>query len=346
MSEEKIARICWNSNYWETPSGRKGKSSDKDSYEYQEGYGHEEWNFNSDRVVDGWVYGFLQQFNTKSAMHVGHTYNISFYSIEKINTAKNKRWWLGKINDVEAISAETSKKVYKTYEKNGWLAAMEADLKKQNLDTKKLRETPKDIFFNMRYKISNMELLDEPLEFEKSDPAVPSFYYKLLPKTDNPLLNTEESHSFTFKPGHNPGKHDTIVTATGGKKEKTLFHNEVQTKIFELLKKQYGKDNVGTENELGYQTKVDIVVRNKKEFTFYEIKTTSTAKSAIREALGQILEYVYWPDKTHACKLIIVTTQKATNDCKKYIKRFRMDFNIPLYLQEYDSESNVLMPPI
>ena len=346
MSEEKIARICWNSNYWKTPSGRKGKSADIDSYEYQEGYGHEEWNFNTDRVVDGWVYGFLQQFNTKSALHVGNTYNISFYSIEKINTARNRRWWLGKINDVEAISTETSKKIYKLYKKNGWLAAMEADLKKQNLNPNKFNETTEESFFNFRYRISSMELLDEPLELEKSDPAVPSFYYKLLPKTVNPSLNSESSHSFVFKAGHNPGKHGATVTANGGKKEKTLFHNEVQTNIFELLKKQYGKNNVGTENELGYQTKVDIVVKNKKEFYFYEIKTNSTSKSAIREALGQILEYAYWPDTAHASKLIIVTTQKATTDCKIYTKRFRKNFNIPLYLQEYDSEENILMPLI
>ena len=346
MPEEKIARICWNDKHWNVPSGRNGKCGNKDSYEYQEGYGHEEWNFNTDRVVDGWVYGFLQQFNNITALHVGKIYNISFYTIERVNSIINKRWWIGKINNVEVVSTDTSKSIFKIYEKHGWIASMEADLKKQNLDSKKLRETPKGSFFNMRYRINEIELLDEPLVLEKTDPAISSFYYKLLPKTVDPLLDRTAAHIFCFKSGHNPGKHSATAVSPGGKKEKSLFHNEVQTKIFNLLEKQYGEKNVGTENELGYQTKVDIVVKLNDSFTFYEIKTASTVKAAIREAMGQILEYAYWPDRIHANKLIIISTQKATSDCKTYIKRFRKVHNIPLYLQEYDAINNILKSPL
>jgi hypothetical protein len=30
---EKVARLCWNTNEWSGPSGRKGKSKSSDSYE-------------------------------------------------------------------------------------------------------------------------------------------------------------------------------------------------------------------------------------------------------------------------------------------------------------------------
>lgn len=101
MNNEKIARICWNNNFWISPSGRIGKSTDEKSYEYEMGFGHEEWNFRTDRIVDGYSYGFLQQFNIKNAIHTGKTYNINFYSIEKVPSNKNKWWWLGKIDSVE-----------------------------------------------------------------------------------------------------------------------------------------------------------------------------------------------------------------------------------------------------
>ena len=122
MPDEKIARICWNSNYWVSPSGRIGKSGDKESYECITGFGHEEWNFDTDKVVDGYVYGFLQQLNNKSNIHKDGIYNISFYSIEKLNSYKNIKWWLGKINSVEVISGDESKRIYSVYKANGGLS--------------------------------------------------------------------------------------------------------------------------------------------------------------------------------------------------------------------------------
>ena len=56
--EEKIARICWNTNYWQKPSGKDGKS--KDTYELINGYGHEEWLFDKEKIIDGYHYSFLQ----------------------------------------------------------------------------------------------------------------------------------------------------------------------------------------------------------------------------------------------------------------------------------------------
>lgn len=342
MPEEKIARICWNNNHWVSPSGRLGKSGNKNSYEYITGFGHEEWNFDTDKVVDGYIYGFLQQFHNKSDIHKDSIYNISFYSIEKINSYKNKKWWLGKINSVEVISGKESERVYNVYKKNGWLSEMEADLRRLNLDLTAFTETIEDTLFNMRFKISDMHLLDEPLEIEKKEPVIPSFYYNLLNKTQEPNLDNAIFKKFIFKPGHNPGKNQTITKSKGGKKDKSLFHNEIQTKIYLLLENIYKKGNVGSENDLGYQTKVDIVVKDENDFVFYEIKTSPTAKAAIREAMGQILEYAYWPDKHYAKKLVIIAPPKPTSDTKVYLKRLRKDFRLPIYYQQYDSENNRL----
>ena len=342
MPDEKIARICWNNNYWVSPSGRLGKSGDKKSYEFITGFGHEEWNFDTDKVVDGYVYGFLQQCNNKTDIHKDAIYNISFYSIEKINSYKNKKWWLGRINSVEVITENESKRVYNIYKKNGWLREMEADLRKLNLDLTAFKETSKDTFFNIRFKIFDMQLLDEPMGIEKKDPAIPSFYYNLLNKTQDPNLAKAISNTFIFKPGHNPGKNKTVTKSKGGKKDKSLFHNEMQTKIFLLLEANYKKGNVGTENDLGYQTKVDIVVKDKNGFVFYEIKTSQTAKAAIREAIGQILEYAFWPDKKYAKKLVIIAPPTPTSDAKIYIKRLRKEFSLPIYYQQFDVKNNVL----
>ena len=66
---DKIARICWNKNNWIYPSGREGKSINKNSYEYKHGFGHEEWNFDIRKNIDGYVYGYLQQFGNIKSYH-------------------------------------------------------------------------------------------------------------------------------------------------------------------------------------------------------------------------------------------------------------------------------------
>ncbi len=60
MNEKKLARICWNSNSWQKPSGKYGKSKNPDAYEMIVGYGHEEWLLDLEKIIDGFHYAYLQ----------------------------------------------------------------------------------------------------------------------------------------------------------------------------------------------------------------------------------------------------------------------------------------------
>lgn len=59
----KISKLCWNTNNWQYPSGPTGKSADRKSHEYKFGYGHEEWLFDFDKLINGYHYAFLQPVN-------------------------------------------------------------------------------------------------------------------------------------------------------------------------------------------------------------------------------------------------------------------------------------------
>lgn len=73
-----LNRMCWNSNEWLKPSG---KSLDG-GYPKQMGFGHEEWNLNTQDAVDGFVYGYLYY---KPSLRVlkksGLDFWIGFWSI-------------------------------------------------------------------------------------------------------------------------------------------------------------------------------------------------------------------------------------------------------------------------
>ena len=156
-----------------------------------------------------------------------------------------------------------------------------------------------------------------------------------------PFVEMRKEYEFT--PGHNPKKNSAKSVYEAHSSEVDLLHNKIQTYIFRQLRKKLGKDNVATEQPTGYGSQIDIVVRESDGgFVFYEIKTSDSIIICIREALGQLLEYAYYPNINNAKKMIIVSPNPATADAQLYLKGLRDRFVIPIYYQVYDSEKHAL----
>jgi hypothetical protein len=139
--------------------------------------------------------------------------------------------------------------------------------------------------------------------------------------------------SFVFQPGHTPRKIGSIsISARREEVKAALRHNEMQTRLYEMLVSQYGSECVGTENDTGHGTTVDVVVKTKSFCCFYEIKTAFSARLCIRQAIPQLLEYAYWGTKKGlADKLVIVGEPRLTADARRYLSKLRTRFRLPLY---------------
>jgi len=337
MAEEKVARICWNKNFWQRPSGKEGKSRNKKAYESLTGYGHEEWLLDTEKTIKGYHYAYLQAIGAHRDKYIGKTFNISLYSI---NNDTKERWWIGKINNVVVVSPDESKKIYKIYKQKKWLKEMESQLQEVGADVDDFRKIPQDIFVTIKFRPSDLFLLDEPRRFSSDDPAVTSDYYNLKNFISEPQMI---QGGFKFKAGHNRGNESSIRSYTASDKHYDLFHNRMQNDIYEQLCKEYGKNNVGTEQDTGFGSRVDIVVKQDDEtIIFYELKTSNSIRQCIREGLTQLMEYSYFPDKNNASKLIIVSHNKIDKYNEKYIKKLRKTFKIPIYYQRFDTETNLL----
>ena len=143
-----------------------------------------------------------------------------------------------------------------------------------------------------------------------------------------------------FEPGFKPGAEQMVAHRKSEVKEINLRHQSLAEKVYSELKKKYGQNNVGYYNKYG--PPVDIVVREGKTPIYYEIKTGSDIKACIREALGQLLEYSYWPGPEEAERLIIVTTNKLDRQAWQYLKTLRKRFNLPVYHQTLNEKSGIL----
>lgn len=222
---------------------------------------------------------------------------------------------------------------------------MESQLADVDADIDDFKKIPHEYFATIKYKPSDVQLLDEPRQFSSKDPAVTSDYYNLKNRIDFPKFLKSK---FSFSPGHNKGKESTTRTYGKSKKENDLFHNRMQTAIYEQLCSDFGKNSVGTEQDTGFGSRIDIVVnegkKDKPQFTFYELKTSNSIRQCIREGFAQLLEYSYFPNKNIASKLIIVSQNKLNDNSSIYLKLLREKFSIPIYYQQFNTENSRLEP--
>lgn len=340
MNEKKLARICWNTNNWQKPSGKEGKSKNTETYENMSGAGGEEWLFDFEKIIDGYHYAFLQEIGRNRKKYDGKKLDISFFSI---NNDTKQWWWIGEVKNVEVISQDESLRIFKEYKKRGWYDEMIKQLKEVGAKTRWHGMYPK-YFFKIKFNVQDAHLLDPPLQIKSNDTAVPSHRYVLMDFVKPPKISL--SNKLLFKSGHSKKDEKTIASYAAHKKTIDLRHNRMQKKIYNQLVKTYGKQNVGAECSVNRDSKIDLVVKEGRSFTFYEIKTSNSLLQCIREAISQLLEYSYFPNTRKAKKLIIVSHNRISAEARKYLRHFRSKFNIPIYYQHFDQEMNVLEPTL
>lgn len=134
----------------------------------------------------------------------------------------------------------------------------------------------------------------------------------------------------------------TTFERTAQTVEKPLRQNQLQPLLFEHLQSIYG-DSVSGEQLTAHGTYIDVAVRQGDEYTYYEIKTGMSAQSCIREALGQLLEYSYWPGAQPATKLVIVGEPPLDKHAKAYLEILRKRFSLPVEYRQFDMNSGQLV---
>lgn len=159
-------------------------------------------------------------------------------------------------------------------------------------------------------------------------------------------LPTPADRCGAFHPGCTVKKASTRASRDSAELDVALRHNELQLQLYKQLCEENGADLVGTEFGVESGGRVDAVVFREKDLTFYEIKVAPSARSAIREALGQILEYSYWPEAERARELVIVGEAVPTMETIAYLNNIRRRSGLPISYRQLNTESGKLGPPV
>ena len=106
----------------------------------------------------------------------------------------------------------------------------------------------------------------------------------------------------------------------------------MQLTLYDQLASRHGEECVGTEILSGNGLPIDVVVKHEDEtYSLYEIKTSHDPRICIREAIGQLLEYAYWPGGGPVVKhLVIVGPNPMDDEAEEYLTELKGRFGLPI----------------
>lgn len=157
-----------------------------------------------------------------------------------------------------------------------------------------------------------------------------SLYTYVEAPIDNEMTINEFRTPFNFQSGFSKKKSNSKLSHKERQLDIRLRHNDLQYALCVELANEYGKQNIAEEVPNGAGGFIDVVRRIDSNFVFYEIKTSASPRSCIREAIGQLLEYSYWPNTIEPEEIIVVGPNALDAEGIKYINKLRDSFSLPI----------------
>lgn len=191
-----------------------------------------------------------------------------------------------------------------------------------------LVETGCFVFMGRRVPESRIDISEILSEFDR--------LYPLYVYVESGAHVPEPSEGYEFKHGCTVKPLRTTATHVEKQLDINLRHNALHIAVFEALESEYPNQRIATEYKVAQGAKVDVAVELPTGYWFYEIKVAPTTRAAVREAVGQLLEYSHWPNDYRADKLIIVGETQPTKSEMSYMKRLRDQYQLPIFFRRFD----------
>ncbi len=139
-----------------------------------------------------------------------------------------------------------------------------------------------------------------------------------------------------FPSGYSRKKSSTVATLVAEQHYVILRQNDLQEAFCRKLAKEYGPSAVADEWRCAPGVRVDVAVRRPSGFWLYEIKVADSARACIRLALGQLLEYAFWPGSLDGIlRLVVVGEHELNKAGETYLNILRKRFSLPIEYERF-----------
>ena len=330
--KDKYCRICWNTEKWQRPTGDAAKIESSGSYVATHRFGHEEWLFNFECLIDSFRYSHLQPLGKYYNKYKGKSCSILLYSV----TPEKETLLIARIRNVYIPEENELGSVLQEYKKRGWLDDMRTDVEAIGGDPTVLEDPDPVEIANVRFRPEDVTIFD-PRPRVTGNHRIsrkPKFYHPFdwhgkLPESETdppPYDNVDPTRS---------DRERTRAAQEGGHVDPR--HTRLQNRLYKHLCERYGRSRVLYEKNY-----VDLTLHDENGCTFFEIKMDPTVRRCIRSALGQLLEYAHYPEENRAGRLIVVGDVPPSDDDRVYVSLLREKYRLPIYYSRFHRETNVL----
>jgi hypothetical protein len=329
----KLTRISYNSANWQKPTGEARQYEGPRTYNHKHGFGHEDWLFRSEWLVDGWRYAFLQGVNKsrRKLVKARQPFDVTLFTVEP----KTGHRFVATIYDVECLDNQQSRDALEIFKQRGWLATMGKEIRDVSGDDSALGD-PKwaNDILNIRFRQDNVKPFF-PITFTKRDDPIRRLnryqLYDAANVNSTSELNLPVGRAGSSSlPAVRPYKRKGTAAV-----ECTPEHARMQEKLMKELAAEYPDASITREEDF-----VDVAVRTQHELILFEIKSDLEPRTVIRQALGQILEYAYYPNRreTLPVKLVIVGRGRLSDADRDYLNRLKQEFHLPIEYRAINPE--------
>ncbi|PZQ94035.1 MAG: hypothetical protein DI539_31355, partial [Flavobacterium psychrophilum] len=233
------------------------------------------------------------------------------------------------------------------YERRGWIKEMENQVIAVGATDSGFSQWPGLNLFNIRFRLEDLHMF-ESYRLINDERIGKINRYELIYKSGEISVEIPVGIPMTFDPDtekevESDGEIESIsYERKPGPVENLYLHKKIRNALKNYLIDEYGFC-IGKECPTGQGTLVDLVREQNGNRIFYEIKAYNSIKSCIREALGQLLEYSFWPDCENAKAMIIIGIMPMTEESRSYLRKLRQKYRIPVYYQQFNIETNRLV---
>jgi hypothetical protein len=336
-----LQRVCWNSNDWRGPTGdRFGKES---SYVGKNGFGHEEWNFNTSDLIDGMVYGYAYYRPSEGTPQFKSWHDIYFFAIEP----DLGRQFVGYYKDARFLSEKERAALKRKFQTSDVLEKRIDELLSLGLPTIPTAKRAEKYLVN-QFSI-NIEVAPEDVhslphrrltsaDIGGRDPKRLSRYAKPLFLTHPPSI----SHR---KRAPTP-QYKTTGIVGDLTEDGYLRYTEEQRKVIRPVHKQLSNrfrawlKSADATKVVGEASSVDVYCACDGARYLFELKVCfqQNTRLALREAIGQLLEYRFYPGRPAVDHLgIVLDAEPSAYDIAWHAALQQASVPIELYWLKGDS---------
>lgn len=345
-----FTRLTSNDNNWELPSPHRWRKENQGKknipFENQYGFGHEEWLFNPRYNIEGYQYGFIRGIQ-RSKDAVSNYDEVHLYTVKK-EKFRNLVYYLGHIKNVIVIKDDQREQKIIQNVIDQFNAEMMTEVENINGDLNGIIKFPFEAI--VKFKLENTLFFDEPVfqpefDLEKYKRFQP---YKLSGSIHEIFTKVEDdvNGNFVF------GKSSQTTVYNRKNRESSVVIEKLHSEIVEAFEKflypeySLAKENISIETMRFKGNIADIVTNeNKNTISIYEVKTSSSGRRNLREAIAQLLDYALHAGTFRINKLAIISPISLSKSDLAFLSALKAKIGFPLeyYCYQKNAEPQFIL---